>query len=169
MFRKILVAIDTSETSKQAFAQAVFLAKATAAHLMLVNVWSPAGLNTGYPNLVFPSAENAYIGLQTEAFQDYMQQWEVLQKEGLELLQSCAEEATALGIPTEYTQPLGDPGKEICEVARNWGANLIIIGRRGRTGLSELILGSVSNYVTHHAHCSVLTVQGEAEAPAETI
>jgi nucleotide-binding universal stress UspA family protein len=33
------------------------------------------------------------------------------------------------------------------------------MGRRGRTGLSELFLGSVSNYVTHHAPCSVLTLK----------
>jgi hypothetical protein len=35
------------------------------------------------------------------------------------------------------------------------------MGRRGRTGISELLLGSVSNYVTHHATCSVLIVQGK--------
>jgi nucleotide-binding universal stress UspA family protein len=47
----------------------------------------------------------------------------------------------------------------ICQVAKDWGAELIMVGRRGNSGLSELILGSVSNYVVHHAHCSVLIVQ----------
>ncbi len=41
------------------------------------------------------------------------------------------------------------------------GADLIVVGRRGRSGLSELILGSASNYVLHHAPCSVLTLQGK--------
>ncbi|MEO0350033.1 MAG: universal stress protein, partial [Cyanobacteria bacterium P01_A01_bin.15] len=41
-----------------------------------------------------------------------------------------------------------------------WNADLIMMGRRGRSGFSELLLGSVSNYVMHHAPCSVLTVQG---------
>lgn len=55
----------------------------------------------------------------------------------------------------------------ICELARNWNADLIILGRRGRTGLSELLLGSVSNYVLHHAPCSVLTVQQPKELNTE--
>ncbi|PSB56557.1 universal stress protein [Chamaesiphon polymorphus] len=40
-------------------------------------------------------------------------------------------EATAAGISTEFTQHIGDPGKMICEVAKTWNANLIVIGRRG--------------------------------------
>ena len=47
----------------------------------------------------------------------------------------------------------------ICNAAISWQADLIIMGRRGRTGLSELFLGSVSNYVLHHAPCAVLVVQ----------
>jgi len=39
---------------------------------------------------------------------------------------------------------------------------LVVVGRRGHSGLSELFLGSVSNYVLHRAPCSVLTIQGEA-------
>ncbi|NEO28803.1 MAG: universal stress protein, partial [Kamptonema sp. SIO4C4] len=35
----------------------------------------------------------------------------------------------------------------------------VIIGRRGRVGLSEILLGSVSNYVLHHAPCAVMVVQ----------
>ena len=46
------------------------------------------------------------------------------------------------------------------ESSQNWEADLIVIGRRGHQGLSEILLGSVSNYVVHHAPCSVLVVQG---------
>ncbi|MCZ8054719.1 MAG: universal stress protein, partial [Microcystis sp. LE19-12.2C] len=49
--------------------------------------------------------------------------------------------------------------KTICKVAREENIDLIVIGRRGRSGLGELFLGSVSNYVLHHAPCSVLIVQ----------
>lgn len=45
-------------------------------------------------------------------------------------------------------------------MARSWNANIIVIGRRGHRGFTEFFLGSVSNYVMHHASCSVLTVQG---------
>ncbi|MGA7934086.1 MAG: universal stress protein, partial [Kovacikia sp.] len=82
------------------------------------------------------------------------------EQEGLKLLQSYTEKATAAGVPTEFTQNAGNPGRKICDMVQTWGADLIILGRRGRSGLNELLLGSVSNYVLHHATCSVLTVQG---------
>lgn len=51
-------------------------------------------------------------------------------------------------------------------MATNWGTDLIVIGNRGHTGLKELFLGSVSNYVLHHAPCSVLTVKFSAPVNA---
>lgn len=81
----------------------------------------------------------------------------------MELLRSRTRKAMAAGVSTEFTQLAGSPGKTICDLASDWGADLIVMGRRGRSGLSELILGSVSNYVLHHARCSVLTVQHPVE------
>ena len=46
----------------------------------------------------------------------------------------------------------------ICDIASAWNADLIVMGRHGRLGLEELLMGSVSNYVTHHAHCAVLVL-----------
>lgn len=158
MFQKILVALDHSETSKHAFEQAMFLAKATQASLMLLNVVSPVGTEAGYPNLVFPIGDEVHLMAQTDTLQIYLQQWEAARQEDLARVKSCSEEANAAGIYTKDMQAVGDPAKQICLQARNWGADLIVMGRRGRSGLSELLLGSVSNYVTHHAHCSVLTV-----------
>ena len=48
---------------------------------------------------------------------------------------------------------------EICKLAQEWNADLIVMGRRGHSILSELVLGSVSSYVIHRAHCSVHIVQ----------
>ena len=59
----------------------------------------------------------------------------------------------------DYEQIYGNPAKTICRVAKNNDIDLIVIGRRGRSGISELMMGSVSNYVLHHAPCSVLIVQ----------
>ncbi|MGL4622525.1 MAG: universal stress protein, partial [Chroococcidiopsis sp.] len=56
----------------------------------------------------------------------------------------------------------------ICDFALAWKADLIVTGRRGRRGLSEFFMGSVSNYVLHHASCSVLTVQSPVQ-PAEKL
>jgi len=74
-------------------------------------------------------------------------------------LRSMQEYASAQGIEADYEYGIGEPGKLICERARQYETDLIVIGRRGRRGLSEILLGSVSNYVIHHAPCHVLVVQ----------
>lgn len=43
------------------------------------------------------------------------------------------------------------------------------MGRRGHKGLSEILLGSVSNYVVHHAPCSVLVLQGLTAPTGDTL
>jgi nucleotide-binding universal stress UspA family protein len=162
MFQKILVAIDRSDVSQQTFAAAVELAKTLNAQLMLVNVLSP--LEANYPTPLY-SARAAYP-IAPESMQLYVQQWQAVEQEGLEFLKTRTATATAAGIPTEFTQALGDPGHAICTLAKSWNANLIMIGRRGYKGLGELFIGSVSNYVMHHAPCSVLTVQGTVDLTA---
>jgi nucleotide-binding universal stress UspA family protein len=74
-------------------------------------------------------------------------------------LQSLAREATNAGVRAEFQQISGSPSRTICRLASDWQANLIVIGHRGRSGLSEILLGSVSNYVLHHAPCSVMLVR----------
>ncbi|WP_390691905.1 universal stress protein [Aetokthonos hydrillicola] len=69
-------------------------------------------------------------------------------------------QADEAGVTVEIEQCSGTPGKTICDVARTWNADLIIVGRRGYSGMREIFLGSVSNYVLHHAPCSVLSIQG---------
>ncbi|MFN6036632.1 MAG: universal stress protein, partial [Dolichospermum sp.] len=76
----------------------------------------------------------------------------------LQMLQSFTSQANTAGINTEFTQNSGNPGRMICELARTWNADLIMMGRRGRSGLAEFFLGSQSNYVLHHAPCSVQIV-----------
>ena len=66
-----------------------------------------------------------------------------------------------MGIPTESKCEVGHPGSLIRDLAMNWSADLIVMGRRGLSGLQEVFLGSVSNYILHHAPCSVLIVHGE--------
>lgn len=161
MFQKILVAVDRSDVSQQTFAAAVDLAKTLNAQLMLVHVLSP--LEASYPSPLYSS--RAAYPVAPESMQLYVQQWQAVEQEGLEFLRSKTAIATAAGIPTEFTQALGDPGHTICALARSWEASLIMIGRRGYRGLGELFNGSVSNYVMHHAPCSVLTVQGAVDLP----
>jgi nucleotide-binding universal stress UspA family protein len=150
MFQKILVAIDDTKSSRAIFEQALILAKANQSELMLIHVL------TLQDNL-YPG--DAFIGIPESAMRIYAKRLENREQAGLEHLRLLEAEATAAGIPTEFTQNGGDPGKMICEVAEIWNANLIAIGRRGLSGLSELLIGSTSNYVLHHAPCNVLIVR----------
>ncbi|GAB1544135.1 universal stress protein [Scytonema sp. NUACC21] len=166
MFHKILVAIDNSEIGQHIFDEALSLAKAVNGNLMLLHVLSPFD-GTGYLNPVLLQPSGVYPTLHTEAVNKYMQQWEELKQERINMLFSFAQKANNAGVQAEVSQNLGDPGRMICEVARSWDADLILVGRRGRRGLSEFFLGSVSNYVLHNAPCSVLTVQGPIHGVTE--
>ncbi|MEA5579787.1 universal stress protein [Nodularia harveyana UHCC-0300] len=158
MYQKILVAIDKSEIGESVFEQGVFLAKAADAQMMILHVLSP--LEDPYISPVFTQPDIMYPSVAATPMGSYMEDWEKLKKERRDWLQSLTETAINAGVKTEFTQNLGDAGRLICEVASNWPADLILAGRRGRTGLSEFFLGSVSNYVLHHAPCSMLIVQG---------
>ncbi len=58
----------------------------------------------------------------------------------------------------------GSPDSRIVETAEEYGADLIILGSHGYKRWERLLLGSVSNSVVHHAHCSVLVVRTAEES-----
>ena len=157
MFNRILVAIDNSPWSEQVFNEAVSLAKATDANLMLLHVLS--ALDEEYIDPLFLQPTILYPEYQGNSSK-YRKGWDKLKSDRLNWLRLLCDKATQLGVKTEFSQNMGEPCQMICDMARNWDADVIIIGRRGRRGISELLMGSVSNYVLHHAHCSVLVVQG---------
>jgi len=152
MFRKILAAIDRSPNGKIVFEQALVLTKATGANLMLLHVLSSEEKDSPQmPSLT----TREYSPLPGELLELYRKQWHTYEEQGLKLLRSLTEEAADVGVRNEFTQNSGSPGREICEVAQTWDADLIVIGRRGRSSLQEWIAGSASSYVFHHAPCAV--------------
>ncbi len=52
------------------------------------------------------------------------------------------------------------PERYIVETAKDWKADLIVVGSHGRGFWGRLTLGSVSNAIIHHAPCSVLIIHG---------
>jgi nucleotide-binding universal stress UspA family protein len=54
---------------------------------------------------------------------------------------------------------LGNPSRQIIEEAENWKADLIIVGSHGYGFWQRAMIGSVSDSIIHHAHCSVLVVK----------
>jgi nucleotide-binding universal stress UspA family protein len=59
----------------------------------------------------------------------------------------------------EHHVVMGDPATEIIQLARSEGADLIVMGTHGRTGLTRLMMGSVAEAVVRRAPCPVLTLK----------
>jgi nucleotide-binding universal stress UspA family protein len=163
MFQKILVAIDLSGMGRQVFDEAIALAKWSNASLMLLHVLSND--EEGSPVLPMNSMAPYPYALNLNDYPSpldidvFREQWKIYEQKSLDLLKTYTQEATAAGVIVKFQQGQGSIGRSICGLAQTWNADHIVIGRRGHSGLSELFLGSVSNYVIHHAFCSVLTVQ----------
>jgi nucleotide-binding universal stress UspA family protein len=157
-YKKILVAVDYLASTPEIFSQALNLAQANQAELMIFHCIQ--GDIPGMPEMVAYAGMGAYSGIYSQEMVDY--ETHLLQEATAELcswLASFVKLAEEKGIKADSDYATGQPGQQICQLAKSWGADLIIVGRRGRTGLSELLLGSVSNYVIHHAHCCLLVVQ----------
>lgn len=74
--------------------------------------------------------------------------------------ESILKLGTALGVPAERQHlPVGRPQDLIIEIAKDIGADLIVVGSHGRHGLAKLVLGSTANGVVQGAHCDVLAVR----------
>ncbi len=54
----------------------------------------------------------------------------------------------------------GRADEEICVLAEELGANLIMMGCRGESAVRRALMGSVSDSVIRHAHCPVLVARG---------
>ncbi len=157
MFNKILVAMDNSKTGDDVFDDALALAQPIQANLMLLHVLTPE--EEGNPDTPILPSPYYYPGLSDLPLETYRKTWEEIESRGIKRLQTYTKQAMLHGVSAEFTQTFGSPGRTICDLAQSWEADLILMGCRGRSGLSQLILGSVSNYVMHHAPCSVLVLK----------
>jgi nucleotide-binding universal stress UspA family protein len=54
---------------------------------------------------------------------------------------------------------VGSPFLEIIHAAQTDGADLIVMGTHGRTGIAHVLMGSVAERVVQKAHCPVLTIR----------
>lgn len=74
-----------------------------------------------------------------------------------ELAESGRAAAKAAGAGRVTVQALpGDPSEVLLEAAKDFDADLIVVGSRGLTSHAHFILGSVAASVAHHAPCDVL-------------
>jgi nucleotide-binding universal stress UspA family protein len=154
MFHKILAAIDRSEMSHDVFKTALDIAKADKAVLVLLHVLSFDEQSS--PSMPMPIGLGYFQAADGNTLDIYREQWQTYEQKSLEILKSLADRATAEGIKTEFHQVADSPGRRICEFAESEGIDLIVMGRRGLSGVNEFLVGSVSNYVLHRSPCSVL-------------
>lgn len=156
-FTRILVALTHHGADDDKIcAQAVDLAQHEDSVLHLVSYvqWTPPSLRQDAVTNLSAVPDFDIAALDMDSLQLDL-------KRTRDLLTKYQGVAIAAGVETVVSCDVGDPGMMICETAKEWKADLVLVGRRGRSGLSELVMGSVSNAVVHHAPCSVLVIQGD--------
>jgi nucleotide-binding universal stress UspA family protein len=156
MMNRILVALDNSQDRDLVFAEALSLAKREDAQLMLVHVLSTDERDrSALTNLIPYSCSLT----RAELVQRYEQQRLEAERRTIAMLKQLAEEAQQQGIHAEVSQQIGNPRRLICYLASKWGADLIVVGQRKQSWLSQWLLGSVSRAVMHQSPCSVRVVR----------
>jgi nucleotide-binding universal stress UspA family protein len=138
----ILYPTDFSPESQAAFEAACDLASAKGGRLVVLHVERPPLSNLGGSTFVPPLPS------------------EYDQKQLLEQLQSL--QPLRPDISLERRLEYGAPESIILKVAQEIGADLIVLGTHGRTGLRRLLMGSVAEHILRKAPCPVLTVRGAA-------
>jgi nucleotide-binding universal stress UspA family protein len=144
-FQKILVPVDFSEHSARAVRLAAEVASHDQATLDLVHVYDPIAY-------LLPEGYLLYTPEQlTRLFHRIQQR--------LSELKAVAQAAGVAVVEAHVREGIVDA--DICALAAEGAFDLIVMGTRGRSGLSHMLLGSVTERVVRSAPCPVLTVKAE--------
>lgn len=150
-YRKILVALDVRDTGAAMFEEALDLARLMSAEMSLLccfeqeTVAEMEGRVATFAEMDMSHSE--VIHDQKRRVQlEHVRAW----------LESLAGLAAKRGITAHIDAEEGPPARRICELAADWGADLIVLGHSKRHHLRELFLGSVNDQVIHEAPCAVL-------------
>jgi nucleotide-binding universal stress UspA family protein len=142
-WKRICCPIDFSDASRAAMEVAADLARRTGAELWLLHAYPvpgytfPDGSVVASPKMLQDLADGA---------QRHLDEWRTA--------------AEGLGAPrVETAKEAGEPAAEIVAFARERGADLLVLGTHGRTGLEHALMGSIAERVVRKAHCPVLTVR----------
>jgi nucleotide-binding universal stress UspA family protein len=142
--KRIIVATDFSEGSDVAMERAIGLASALGASLDLVHVLDPALLT-------------APASLGAMALGDA----DVLMEQIDDALASRVERVQRAGLVCQSDSLDGFPPREIVRHAQKTGADLIVLGTHGRTGIAHAIMGSTAERVVQRSSCPVLVIPPE--------
>jgi len=149
MLKKILIASDGSETSKNAAMKGIELAKRAGAEVLAVYVADVVLLNQIGDLIIFPGAKGKIK--------------EKMLEQGLKVAGTIEEIAKESGVACEVIVAEGDPGSELLRISQEQGADMIVMGSIGKTGLHKFMLGSVAEKVVRNSKVPVLMIPGRRE------
>jgi nucleotide-binding universal stress UspA family protein len=133
---RIVVGVDGSDSSQAALRWALWQAKLTGGRVDAVTVWHyPAAYGVG-PTL----ADSDFEGTAHEILSAAL----------------AAAAAAAAGVTVVQLVSEGYPGDVLLDTAK--GADLLVLGRRGHSGFTSALIGSVSMHCVLHARCPVLVL-----------
>jgi nucleotide-binding universal stress UspA family protein len=142
MYRHILIPTDGSELAEHGVAHGLALAKSLAAKVSVIFVVEPFSELTGR----FLEAVATYAQLRRE--------------QAASALNRVANAAKEAGVSCETIQvEYEQPHQGIIAAAEEKGCDLVVMSSHGRSGLSKLLVGSVTNKVLAHAKTPVLVCQ----------
>ncbi len=139
-FRRILIAVDESAFAARAVDAGLELAGSLGAEVSFIHVIDPSLVSA--PESGIPAAELIALAEQ----------------DGRRLLAAFVKRVSLQLPPLEFIH-VGKPATEIVKAAKDWPADLIVIGSHGRGGFERLLLGSVAEAVMRHSTCPVLVVR----------
>lgn len=134
----ILVGHDGSRDAETAFEDALDLAALARARLTVVSVASP-------PEPPTEVETQASIELATRHYED--------------LFENLRRQAQERHVTLETQVLVGHPADQILKAAARQGADMIVVGHRGRSAIRDWVSGSTSRRVFTHATCPVLVVR----------
>jgi len=135
--QRILLATDLSSASEKAADEALALARALRADLLVVSVIDPTTRGTG-PHLARMDQRRAAREVAAQAL---------------------VVRGRRAGVAVEFLVWEGEPGPAIIEAAEAENADILVVGTRGRSRVERMVLGSVSDHVVRHAPCPVMIVR----------
>jgi nucleotide-binding universal stress UspA family protein len=147
MYHNILIATDGSVLARKAVAHGLGLAKALGAKVTAVIVEAPFSV------FELPGSS------PRELPQAYAQHAEYVKRHAGAVLGDIAEAAKKASVPCETLQLEHDqPYQAIIKIANDKGCDAIVMAAHGRTGISAVLLGSVTNKVLTHSAIPVVVV-----------
>jgi nucleotide-binding universal stress UspA family protein len=150
MFKKILVALDGSSTANLALKEAVTLAKEGGSKVRGVFVVDAYHVT---PEVEFITVQEVIDSMRSEAASILAKAQKKFDVVGIK--------ADTKVLETDATD--GRIAEAIAREAKDWSANLIIVGTHGRRGLSHLLLGSVAESIVRVATKPVLLIRGNKD------